>query len=308
MSTPQLKQVVIIGSGPAGLTAAIYTARANFAPLVIEGTQPGGQLIITSEVENFPGFPDGITGPELMARMKQQAQKFQTEFWSGTITRVDFSGQPLKIFTETHEVHARAVIIATGASARTMGLPSEQRLVGRGVSMCATCDGFFFRNKNIMVVGGGDSALEEALFLTKFAAKVFIVHRRDALRGSRIMQERALKHPKIEFIWNAVITEVLGQDHVTGVRWQDVRTQAQTVQDIDGVFVAIGHTPNTGVFKGQIDLDPNGYIMTTREVHTSRPGVFAAGDVIDTKYKQAVTAAGSGCQAALACEKCLTEC
>ena len=296
------RSMIILGSGPSGLTAAIYAARADLKPLVIGGRQAGGQLMLTSEVENYPGFPEGIMGPELMDRMRQQAERFGAEFIDDDAIAVDFLGNPLAIMTEDQRYETRSVIVATGASARWLGLPSETKLLGRGVSACATCDGFFFRGKDVAVVGGGDTAVEEAIFLTKFAKNVTIIHRRDALRASWIMQDRALHHPKIKFIWDSAVSEVLGSDHVKGVIVENLKTGATSELPIDGVFVAIGYTPNTGIFAGQLDLDEKGYLFRQEGSRTNRPGVFVAGDVEDTRYRQAVTAAGDGCRAALDAE------
>ena len=294
-----MRDVIIIGSGPAGLTAAIYAARANLSPLVIEGLQPGGQLTITTDVENFPGFPEGIQGPALMNQMRSQAERFGSEHLYDLVTRVDFSRSPFKVWVGDDLHEARSVIISTGASARWLGLEAEQRLQGKGVSACATCDGFFFRDLEVAVVGGGDSALEEATFLTRFARKVILVHRRDELRGSKIMQERALKNDKIEFLWNSTVKDIVGDDVVTALQVQNVKTGEVTEVPLDGVFMAIGHTPNTEVFKGILNMDPQGYLVTQNQTRTNVEGVFAAGDVVDTKYRQAITAAGWGCMAAL---------
>jgi thioredoxin reductase (NADPH) len=301
-----MRNVVIIGSGPAGLTAAIYAARANLAPLLIEGWQAGGQLTTTTEVENFPGFAKGIMGPELMKETRAQAERFGTEFLTGDVTAVDFGQRPLKVEVD-HErtIETRTVIIATGASAIQIGLKNEARLTGHGVSTCATCDGYFFRGKDLVVVGGGDSAMEEANFLTKFATKVYVVHRRDKLRASKIMQDRALKNEKISFIWNTVVDDILGDEVVTGVRLTNVVTSSSTTLPCSGVFVAIGHRPNTALFAGQLDMDAKGYLVTKNGTATSVPGVFAAGDVQDSTYRQAITAAGTGCMAAIDAERFL---
>jgi len=301
-------KVVIIGSGPAGLTAALYTARAGLAPLVLEGLQPGGQLTTTTEVENFPGFPDGITGPELMEKVREQAQKFGAQCKFDEATSVDFSKRPYSIVTDSETVTADTVIIATGASARYLGLESEKALMGHGVSACATCDGFFFRDKEIAVVGGGDTALEEAMFLTRFGSKVTLIHRRNELRASKIMQERALKHPKIEFIWDTEVIEVLGTKDtgITGLKLRNIPNQTESTLPVGGLFVAIGHQPNTAIFKDQLKLNPAGYIVVNPgTVETGIPGVYACGDVQDHKYRQAITAAGTGCMAAIDAERYL---
>ncbi|MFZ8997697.1 MAG: thioredoxin-disulfide reductase [Ilumatobacteraceae bacterium] len=306
------RDVIIIGSGPAGLTAAIYTARASLAPLVIEGEpsstsdQPGGQLMLTTEVENFPGFPTGIMGPELMMNFRSQAERFGSEFLTDKVTRVDFSERPFRVWVRDTEYRARTVIVSTGARSLMLGLEAESRLLGHGLSTCATCDGFFFRGHRIAVIGGGDSALEEATFLTKFAEKVTIVHRRDELRASKIMQERAFANPKIEFLWNHTVSDIRGVDKVEGI--EVTNTVDGTVSDLDvtGVFVAIGHRPNTDLFAGQLDLEDNGYLRTRPDSsETNVPGVFACGDVQDQTYRQAITAAGSGCMAAIDAERWL---
>jgi len=303
----QMRNVIIIGSGPAGLTAAIYSARANLAPLVIEGIQPGGQLTITTDVENFPGFPEGVMGPDLMNRMREQAEKFGSEHLYDMVTKVDFTGDTKKVWVGDRLFESKTVILATGASARWIGLEAEQRLQGRGVSACATCDGFFFRDLQVAIVGGGDSAMEEATFLTRFASKVWVIHRRDELRASRIMAERAMKNEKIEFIWNSTVLDILGEDTVTGLKLKNLVTGEVTEKPMDGIFMAIGHVPNTTVFTDAIDLDDQGYIKTTAVTRTSATGVFACGDVVDTRYRQAITAAGWGCMAALDAQHYLEE-
>jgi len=288
----------------------LYAARANLKPLVIEGNEPGGQLTLTTLVENFPGFPEGIMGPDLMNNMRQQAARFGAEYVPGNAVSCDLSSRPFRVTTERGETYeAHSLIVATGASAKLLGLPNERALVGRGVSTCATCDGFFFRDRKVVVVGGGDSAMEEALFLTKFASSVTVVHRRDQLRASKVMQERAFANPKIDFIWNTVVVDVLGAEEgkVTGVRLRDVVTGQERDFPCDGLFVAIGHTPNTQIFQGQLEMDPQGYIKAYDRTRTSVPGVFVAGDVQDYLYRQAITAAASGCMAAIDCEKWLIE-
>jgi thioredoxin reductase (NADPH) len=308
-----VRDVIIIGSGPAGLTAAVYTGRANLAPLLIEGEpsstsdQPGGQLMLTTEVENFPGFPDGIMGPELMMNMRAQAVRFGTEIITDKVTRVDFSQRPFRVWIRDAEYQSHAVIVSTGAQSLMLGLESERRLIGHGLSTCATCDGFFFRGHDIAVVGGGDSAIEEAIFLTKFAEKVTLIHRRDELRASKIMQDRAFANPKIEFLWNSQVTEIFGEESVSGIEVTSTIDGTTSVLDVTGVFVAIGHRPNTDLFEGQLDMNPaTGYLVTRPDSsYTDIEGVFACGDVQDDVYRQAITAAGSGCMAAIDAERWL---
>ena len=301
------RNVIIIGSGPAGLTAALYAARANLTPLVIEGLEAGGQLMLTTLVENWPGHQNGVMGPDLMAEMRAQAVRFGAEIIQGNVENVSLTRRPFTIRTHDGEHQARTLIVATGASARLLGLPSERALMGHGVSTCATCDGFFFRGKPIAVIGGGDSAMEEAIFLTKFASQVTVVHRRDTLRASKIMQDKAFANPKIVFEWNSEVEDVLGagKGHVHGLILHNSVTNERKTIEVEGVFVAIGHTPNTGLFTGQLDMDANGYLITHDGTRTNVPGVFAAGDVQDHIYRQAVTAAGSGCMAAIDAEKYL---
>lgn len=300
---------LIIGSGPAGCTAALYASRAYLKTAVIAGYEAGGQLMLTSDVENFPGYPEGVTGPEMMADLRKQAERFGSEFFDEDAIEVDFSNRPFKVKTDTAEFTAKTVIIATGSSAKWLGLDSEKALMGRGVSACATCDGFFFKDKEVVVVGGGDTAMEEATFLTKFASKVTIVHRRDEFRASKIMAKRAMEHPKIAIEWNTEITEILGDDFVNGVRLKNLETGEEKVLETNGYFAAIGHKPNTTLVKGSVRLDESGYIIADgpHETHTSVPGVFVAGDVFDHRYKQAITAAGSGCKAAIDAERWLED-
>jgi thioredoxin reductase (NADPH) len=306
------RNVIIIGSGPAGLTSAIYTARANLAPLVIEGEpsstsdQPGGQLMLTTEVENFPGFPEGIMGPELMSNFRAQAERFGAEFLTEKVTRIDFSARPFKVWVRDQEFSAESIIVSTGARSLMLGLEAEQRLLGYGLSTCATCDGFFFRGQEIAVVGGGDSAIEEATFLTKFASKVTLIHRRDSLRASKIMQDRAFANPKMEFLWDSSVVDLLGSTKLEGAVIENLKTGGRSTLPVTGLFVAIGHRPNTDLFTGILDTDEAGYLVTKPgSSYTNVDGVFACGDVQDHTYRQAITAAGSGCMAAIDCERWL---
>ena len=304
---PDVRDVIIIGAGPSGLTAAVYAGRADLRPLVIEGIAAGGQLMLTTDVENYPGFPDGILGPELMMKFREQAERFGAEFLTADVDRVDFSSSPFGVWVGDGEHRARAVIVSTGASARMLGLPSEERLLGHGVSTCATCDGFFFREKPIAVVGGGDTAIEEALFLTKFATSVTVVHRRDELRASKVMQDRAFANPKIDFAWNTEVTEVHGEGSVDRLTLRDTTNGELSELEVQGLFVAIGHDPNTALFRDHLELDENGYVITNgSSTATSVEGVFACGDVQDHVYRQAITAAGSGCMAAIEAERWLS--
>ena len=300
-----MERVIIIGSGPAGLTAAIYAARANLQPLVLAGGLYGGQLMLTTDVENYPGFPEGIMGPDLMIKFREQAERFGARIENVDATAVDFSKRPFVVRTADEEFHAKTVIVATGASARWLEIPGEEKLRGRGVSTCATCDGAFFREKHIVVVGGGDSAMEEALFLTRFGRRVTVIHRREGLRASKIMAARARSHAKIDFIWNTVVDEVLGDTHMTGLKLRNIHDNSTIEYEADALFIAIGHTPNTGIFRGQLDLDEMGYIDSPDGCSTNIDGVFVAGDVNDIRYKQAITAAGSGCKAAMDAERYL---
>ena len=309
MSENRIENVLIIGSGPAGDTAALYASRAELNPLVVEGITPGGQLTITTDVENYPGFPEGVMGPELMVKFREQAERFGARYVTGNVTGVDFSARPFSIeVDEEDSYYAKTVIITSGATAMFLGIPGESELMGRGVSACATCDGFFFRNKELVVVGGGDTAMEESTFLTKFASKVHVVHRRDQLRASKVMQERAFNNPKIDFIWDTVVEEIQGveEGEVKGVRLRNVKSNEVIESPIDGVFMAIGHKPNTAPFVGQLEINEAGYIVTHDGTKTSVPGVFAGGDVQDWVYRQAVTAAGTGCMAAIDAEHFLT--
>src|SRR5579883_1278557 len=299
--------VIIIGSGPAGYTAAIYAARSNLSVLMFQGYQPGGQLTLTSEVENYPGFEEGILGPEMMEKFEHQARRFGAELIPEDVIAVDFSRRPFVVTTDSGDYRAETIIIATGASAKWLGLPSEKLLQGRGVSACATCDGFFFKNKNIVVIGGGDTAMEEATFLTRYASHVTLIHRRDTFRASKIMQERARKNEKISFLMNSQVVDILGDNAVSGVRIRNVKTGEESTLDAEGVFLAIGHQPNTELFKGILNMDQAGYIVPEKYTMTNIPGVFAAGDVTDHRYRQAVTAAGDGCRAAIDLERWLAE-
>ncbi len=300
-----MEKLIVIGSGPAGLTAAIYAARANLAPLVFAGGMYGGQLMLTTEVENFPGFPTGIMGPELMENFRAQAERFGARIRNDDVTRVDFTARPFRVWSNDEEFEAQTVIVATGASARWLDIPGEARHRGRGVSTCATCDGAFFRDREIVVAGGGDSAMEEALFLTRFGRRVTVVHRRDALRASKIMADRALAHPKIRFLFNTIVDEVIGEEKMEGLRLRDALSGERSTLVADALFVAIGHDPNTAVFRGQLDLDTNGYIVAADGVTTNVAGVFVGGDVYDIRYKQAITAAGMGCKASMEAERYL---
>ncbi len=310
MSAAETRNVVIIGGGPAGLTAAVYTARANLNPLVIEGIEAGGptggQLALTTDVENYPGFPDGILGPRLIQHMRAQAERFGTDYWTEDVDRVDLSVQPFHMTAGGREVFAHALIIATGARPKRLDVPGESRLWGAGVSACATCDGFFFQDQHVVVVGGGDSAMEEALFLTKFASAVTVIHRRDVLRASKIMQDRAFRNDRIDFLWNSTVEEILGDGAVSGITLQDTRSGERRIFACDGVFLAIGHIPNTQLFDGQLQMDPTGYLLVNEPgTATNVAGVFASGDVMDPIYRQAVTAAGTGCRAAIDAERYL---
>jgi len=310
MADQPVREVIVIGSGPAGDTAALYTGRAEMKPLVIQGFPPGGQLTITTDVENYPGFPDGIMGPEMVELFKKQAERFGAEYLAGQVSSVDFSKRPFKLTVDDgSDYYAKAVIIATGATAKFLGLESEDKLMGRGVSACATCDGFFFKDEELVVIGGGDTAMEEATFLTKFASKVHVVHRRDELRASKIMQDRAFANPKIDFIWNSTVDEVLGveEGQVKGVKLRNLLSDEITEMPVGGLFIAIGHKPNTELFEGILDLNETGYIITHDGTKTNIPGVFAAGDAQDWTYRQAVTAAGTGCMAAIDAERFLAE-
>ncbi len=301
-----IRNIIILGSGPAGLTAAIYAARANLSPLVVEGMQPGGQLTITTEVENYPGFPEGIQGPELMEKFREQAKRFGTEFAVGDVTDVDLSKQPFTLTAGDKKFQGKTLVVSTGASAKLLGIEAEKKLMGKGVSACATCDGFFFKGKEIAVVGGGDTALEEATFLTRFASKVTVIHRRDKLRASKIMQDKAMKNPKIAWIWDSAVEDIMGQGKVEILVLKNLKTGQKSEFKTEGVFIAIGHQPNTQLFQGKLDMDDKGYLKTQPgSSATNVPGVFACGDVQDHRYRQAVTAAGTGCMAAMDAEKYL---
>ena len=302
-----MENLIIVGAGPAGWTAGIYAGRAQLAPLLITGSAPGGQMALTSEIENYPGFPQGISGQELTQLMQQQAERFGTKVQMDEVTAVELSSNPFKVTTYGGEYETKALVIATGTSPRKLGVPGEAEFTGRGVSYCATCDGFFYRDRQVIVVGGGDAALEEALFLTRFASQVYVVHRRNRLRAEKVFQERAFRHEKIEFVWDSVVTEIMGDGKVTGVRLQNVRTEEESVLETDGVFVYVGSIPNTGFLGGQVELDDRGYIVTDRQCHTSVPGVFAAGDVQERVLKQVSTAVGSGAMAAMEAEKFIAE-
>ncbi|MBM4465522.1 MAG: thioredoxin-disulfide reductase [Chloroflexi bacterium] len=302
-----MENLIIIGSGPAGWTAGIYAGRAQLEPLLITGRAPGGQMALTSEIENYPGFPQGISGQELSQLMQQQAERFGTRMQMDEVTAVELSNHPFKLTTYGGEYEAQALIIATGTSPRKLGVPGEAELTGRGVSYCATCDGFFYQDRRVVVVGGGDAAVEEAIFLTKFAKQVYVVHRRNRLRAEKVFQERAFRNEKIQFIWNSVATEILGDGKVTGVRLKNVNTEVESVLEADGVFIYVGSIPNTGFLEGQLNLDDHGYIVTDRQCHTSVPGVFAAGDVQERVLKQIATAVGSGAMAAMEAEKFIAE-
>ena len=302
-----MENLIIVGAGPAGWTAGIYAGRAQLAPLLITGSAPGGQMALTSEIENYPGFPQGISGQELTQLMQQQAERFGTKVQMDEVTAVELSSNPFKVTTYGGEYETKALVIATGTSPRKLGVPGEAEFTGRGVSYCATCDGFFYRDRQVVVVGGGDAALEEALFLTRFASQVYVVHRRNRLRAEKVFQERAFRHEKIEFVWDSVVTEIMGDGKVTGVRLQNVRTEEESVLETDGVFIYVGAIPNTGFLGGQVELDDRGYIVTDRLGHTSVPGVFAAGDVQERVLKQVSTAVGSGAMAATEAEKFIAE-
>jgi thioredoxin reductase (NADPH) len=302
-----IEDVIIIGSGPAGLTAALYTARADLKPLVFTGNEIGGQVSITNEVENYPGFPEGLTGPELVEKFQKQAERFGARVEYAEVTEVDFDNHPFRVRSYDNEYQAKSIIIATGASPRKLGVPGEVELTGRGVSYCATCDGFFFQGREIVVVGGGDSALEEGVFLTKFASRVRVIHRRDQLRAGNTLQRRARRNEKIEFVWNTIVTEINGNGAVDSVQVKDVNTGEVSTLEAEGVFIYIGHYPNSQLFRGKLDMDEEGYLITDRRTHTSVPGVFAAGEIADPVFRQVVTSAGEGCKAAIQVERYLAE-